>query len=230
VVTSVPDPTFLDQLERHAFEARELCSRQFPETESDPVRDDRKLAVLRVTKDREEYDSYGGPAGSSGYWSAPAGEIVVYDDKHREVTWEALAGCVASSFLDEFFGDEPRAGWIEIGLSEYCRSKVREHTLEGEDCSRWPALGEFLGRPWKRWYLQSGEEGNLFLVAWTWMRFLCDPELRGPDFDPRWALIPERYAVGWVAHKDEAKARAFAFEGLDMAALERAWRASLTTK
>jgi hypothetical protein len=62
------------------------------------------------------------------------------------------------------------------------------------------------------------------------MRFLLDEELRVPEFDPRWAKIPERYAVGWVAHRDEAKARAFAFEGLDMAALERAWRASLSAK
>ncbi len=230
VLTDVYDPGFLEQLERHVFEAREACVRLFPEAEADPVRDDRRLVVLRVTKSEEEYHSYGGPGGSTGYWSTPGGEIVVHDDPDRSVTWDALAGCVASAFLDEFFGNAPRAGWIESGLSEYCGGLFRARRLGGEDLSRWPTLGEFLGLPQSAWFQHLGEPPDLRLVAWSWMRFLCDEERRGPDFDPRWAGIPERYAVGWVAHKDEVKARAFAFEGLDLAALERAWRASLVLR
>ncbi len=125
VLTDVRQQEFLDELERQAFETRVTCSRLFPEADGDPVRDDRKLAVLRVTRNRDEYSSYGGPGGSNGYWSPVANEIVIHDDPKREETWEALAGCIGYAFLDEHFGRSERAGWFEIGLAEYLSGSFR---------------------------------------------------------------------------------------------------------
>jgi hypothetical protein len=245
VITDVLDPTFLDQLERQAFEARVTCSRLFPEADGDPVRDDRKLAVLRVTKNRDEYSPYGGPGGSNGYWSPASNEIVIHDDPKREETWDALVGCVGYAFLDEQFGRSERAGWFEIGLAEFLSGAFRMRAADGlrfpglegrierlrtADTGHWPALGEFLAVPRRDYYLREEGGPDRRLVAWTFMRFLCDERLHGPDFDPRWAKVHERYAVGSVTLEDEAKARDFAFEGLDLAVLERAWRASLTAK
>ncbi len=107
------------------------------------------------------------------------------------------------------------------------RSRVREAWLQRASAPETPTLATLLSGA------QAPDPPALRTTVdprvwcWTWMRFLCDEERRTPDFDPRWALIPERYAVGWLTRGDEEKARAFALEGLDRAALERAWLASL---
>jgi hypothetical protein len=242
VVTDVGDAQFLDELERQTFETRELWSRQFPEIESDPVRDDRRLVVLRAIRDEQEYYSYGGPASSNAYWSSTAGEIVVHDSPDRSDTLEALAGCTTFAFLDEYFGNCDRRGWFEIGLAEYacasCRlrhptgtptpgQKPRLDKLREADPALWPALDAFLLEPRSAAHRHVSGQADFRLVAWSLARFLLDEELHGPDFDARWAKIPERYAVGWVTLKDDEKARSIAFEGLDRVALERAWHASL---
>lgn len=230
VLSDVADERFFDELERQAFTARETCVRLFPEAGSDPVRDDRRLPVLRACADADEYWSYGGPAGSNAYWSSTSGELVVHATRDRSETWFALAGCIAGEFLDEFFGEAPRADWFELGLSQHCACAVRASGLPAGDLARWPTLEELLSAPQGDWLRHLSAAPDRRFVAWTWMRFLCDETLRGQDFDPRWALIPERYAIGWFALKDEARARAFAFEGLDRAALERAWRASVPVR
>jgi len=227
VLSDITDEGFFDELERRAFEAREACVRLFPEAASDPLRDDRRLPVLRALRDAGEYQSYGGPGGSSAYWSPGSGELVVHDASDRSDTWFALAGCIASEFLDEFFGDAPRADWFELGLSQYCACATRESGFTAGDPEHWPTLDELLSEPHGNWIRHMDVVPDRRRVAGALMRFLCDETLRKPEFDPRWARIPERYAVGWFELKDEAKARAFAFEGIDGVALERAWRASL---
>jgi hypothetical protein len=233
VVTDVRDPELLEQLERHAFEARECCSRLFPEAECDPVRDDRKLPVLRVLRDQQEYQSYGGYAGSTGYWSTVSNEMVVYDDRDRSLTRDALRGLAVREFLDEYFGNPPRASWFEEGLAEYAAGlgsgfhPAREERLRRAEFDPRMTFDELLGSASRDLPPASGICPDPRLASWTFMRFLCDEAFHGPGFDARWARIPERYAVGWLDFRDEPKAREFALEGLDRVALERAWRASL---
>jgi hypothetical protein len=232
VVEDTHDPELLEQLERHAFEARECCSRLFPEAEGDPVRGDRRLPVLRVLRDRQEYESYGGPSRSTGYWSTVSNEIVVFDDCDRSLTWDALRGCAVREFLDEYFGNPPRADWFEEGLAEYAAGlgsgfrPTREERLRLANFDPRMTFDELLGSG-ARATPSSGVYPDPRLASWTFMRFLCDEGFHAPEFDLRWARIPERYAVGWLNFRDEPQAREFALEGLDRAALERAWRASL---
>lgn len=240
VLTDVRDGAFLEQVERRVFEARALCSRLFPESEADPVRDDRRLAVLRVFKNADEYASFGGPVGSSGHWNRASGEIVIHDQDDRARTWDSLGGCVAYAFLDELFGRRERAAWVEIGLAEFVAESLRSEPGSGPhaagneprlarlgkaDPARWPALDTLPTLPRRAWFDERGVE--LRSAAWSLMRFLCDEEGRGADFDPRWARIPQRCAVASMRFADEEHARFFAFEGVDRAVLEAAWMSGL---
>jgi hypothetical protein len=243
VLTDVPDAKFLDELERRTFETREYLVRLFPQAESDPVRDDRRLTVLRVAKSAAEFHSYGGPGGSYGYWNAEARELVIYDDRDREITWDALAGCLTYAFLAEYFPGSERVGWFGIGLAEHVSTlwhvgegpllrhpglETRMRVLrESKPDDPWPGIEEVLRTPRVDWYGSIPGWPQTRLVAWTLMRVLCDETLRTPEFDARWAKVPERYASGWIRYREEVMAREFAFEGVDRAALEKAWRASL---
>lgn len=74
IVFSTTDKALIRVLKRELEAIRRAYEEIFPPDQ--PVDE---VSVLRVCKDQAEYFAYGGPAGSGGYWSPVAEELVFYD-------------------------------------------------------------------------------------------------------------------------------------------------------
>lgn len=236
--TCVRDDAFVVRLREHTEAARELATQFFPHPDGDPVTDDRALDVVRCAKDEEQYHSYGGPAGSGGYFSPLAHEVVVHRDASTNdaSTWRELQGLVFYSYAHELHGDAQLPAWFATGHAEFLRGfeparreagHEREFPVAAPNAvvlATWrrldaehalPTLEELLA--WTKIDWERGRERST--AAWALVWHLRALE-RGEPEHPH-ARILARWYAEWLRDGDAARATAAAFACVDRAQLER---------
>ena len=88
-----------------------------------PLEPIRIVSVVRVCLDRREYYAYGGPGGTTGFWSQAEEELALYDasrsKKPDKETLAALHAIAFQQYIGHALGAVTPAAWFEIGYSEY---------------------------------------------------------------------------------------------------------------
>lgn len=81
-----------------------------------------RTSVVRVCQSDDEYRSYGGGAGTAGYWSPMQQELVVYDAKAtggRGDTWSTLNHEAFHQYIFYFFGNLTPHYWYNEGTGDF---------------------------------------------------------------------------------------------------------------
>lgn len=201
--------------------------------------------VVRICATREQYRAYGGPAGTGGYWSDEAGELVLYDDREvlgRDATWAALNHEAYHQYLHGRFGPLDPHTWYEEGHGDWFGGFDYEHgrfveTPNAERLrdarallrsGREVPLRELVRWPKSRYYGQ-GPNGTgpaeHYAEGWSLVHFLRTGSGRAPGWDAAWDGILDTYLEVLVTERDARRAVEAAFAEVDWEAFERAWRA-----
>ncbi|MCY3000968.1 MAG: hypothetical protein NTV21_04115 [Planctomycetota bacterium] len=237
------------KLARELAERAALVLRQV-ERDLDPPKPDTKWERTRSTlylySSEPNYRTAGGNGVDSAFWRTSDASLHLYvsDATHgQRVVERALQSVVVAEYIDLRGGPGGHAPWFLNGLQMHYSSYtlkakklvparrddfvqlVREMTKPGFDCYV----------PLERLFrFESGEyNGNNDLhvdggEVWAEGGSLHDFLRLGTKtdgFQPRWADIPRLYWTEWKSSHDPAIATKLALEGVDLAALERAWLA-----
>ena len=223
IVYSTKDKALIRVLKRELEAIRRAYEEIFPPTE--PVRN---VSVLRVCKDKAEYQAYGGPAGSGGYWSPVAEELVFFDyeDEGRKrgsgkansrivLYHEALhqyvhyaAGDLAPhSWFNEGTGDffsgarfDSSGSVSKIGINPWRIEAIQYFVENGRTLS----LGDLFEASKREFYAKADV---CYAQAWSLVYFLrTSREVRK---HPKWSRIHPRY---YEALKEEWAARRLVLE------------------
>lgn len=217
--------------------AVELVRTQFLDAKFPLPRPEPRPLVVRICKDADQYAAYGGPGGSSGYVDATAPEIVFYEDEsQRMATVETAQSLVTGAHLAQAAGRMRGFAWFRIGVSEWAgslrpvsggglapdsreirrRAAAERHVLTELSLTHVLAAGD-----------EDPPEGarvrrvlcrEFQVVAADAIDFL----LTSPDPAVAEALRAYYAAICGGASNDDAVATAF--RGIDLAALDAAWR------
>lgn len=205
-----------------------------------------RCSIVRVCKDAEQYYSYGGPGGSAGYWSPMAKELVLYDDRKvggKGDTWAVLNHEGFHQFIFYFYGNISPHSWYNEGTGDFYSGyqyKAKRFTLEK---FQWrvgtikTAVAEGTFVPLKEFVRWSQAEyygqnklgvgaGQNYAQGWSFIYFLrTGKKANAKGWDPKWDGILEAYLKELAMTNSTDKAVEKAFEGIDMDALEEAWKA-----
>ncbi|MDZ4771777.1 MAG: hypothetical protein SGI72_01445 [Planctomycetota bacterium] len=210
--------------------------------------DSKELAtcsIVRVFTDEGAYHSYGGPPSSAGYWSPVAKELVIYDDQAgggRNDTWLVLNHEAFHQYIFYFYGSISPHSWYNEGTGDYYsgyfwkngkfilkENSWRKTTIAGnvrED--NYCPLDVFVRWDQRQYYgtndLQLGG-GENYAQGWSLIYFLrTGKKNNAKGWDPAWDAILETYlrVLAMSGKLDQAVDEAF--KGIDMRALENAWK------
>jgi len=204
-----------------------------------------KASVIRVCNNRAQYHSYGGPGGSAGYWSARDEELVIYDDQAgggRDDTWAVLNHEGFHQYIYYFYGKLAPHSWYNEGTGdfysgyEYRHKRFRlkpfdwrEQTIKNmlredkyvplEEITRWT----------KRQYYSSSDYGTSpgehYAQGWSFIYFMRTGPEDCRDWNESWDTILDTYLLTLAETGDLDEAVDVAFEGVDWAEMEAAWKA-----
>lgn len=207
-----------------------------------------KCSVVRVCKDREEYMSYGGPGGSAGYWSPNAQELVLYDDRKvggKGSTWAVLNHEGFHQYIFYFFGSLSPHSWYNEGTGDFYSGyqyKNKQFKLEkfqwrtgiiktALQQDTYVPLKEFLRYTQQQYYDETpvGEVQKVsicYAQGWSFIYFLrTGKKANAKGWDPKWDNILDAYLTELAMTGQVDKAVDKAFDGIDLDALEAAWKA-----
>jgi hypothetical protein len=243
IVTSVGDSAFVSELKERCESIRAAIRKDFPHPDLDPVPVSTAPNVIRVCKDREEFNGYGGAVDSAGYWSPDHGEIVLYDDKAvggRADTWAALNGTIWLEYIATLHGEPVLPPWFLFGHSDYYSGfvlKDGEYQVRPFDWRQRKAqaliranralplrdlirLGpdEFKGLETRQ--LDSGE---ICALSWSFIWFLRRGANEPTNWNATWDGILDSWWSTWLESRDNEASIERAFAGVDWEALGRAW-------
>jgi hypothetical protein len=238
-VSKAEHEAFVAELQVRVESLRRAVRGVFPREDGDPNPIESAPCVVRVCRDRSAYHSYGGPAGSTGYWNPEAVELAIFDSASappaagqrdvRHTTWRALNSMLYFAYLAEF-GTPVPPPWFHEGHAQYFAGfefVAGEHVAAPEDYMR------------KR----SAKKPPTLQAAQLVERFSkCDPKAleeyeRGDHAPLGWALVwslrqapstegmaragaLERWWSAWLRTRDGAAANEAAFGGVDWRELD----------
>ncbi len=207
-------------LARKIGEQLESLRAQVYETVFPPDKPIKAISVVRCCKDHEQYAQYGGPAGSAGYWSSGAMELVFYEDRNRkddslrvlyhegfhQFIHYSVGEMDPHSWFNEgdgdyFFGFNYEGGkWVR-GINTWRRDLAKKAKRE----HKFPELWEWLH--WSQGYYygmnKSGVSiGDNYALGWDFVYFLRTTKKK------EYEGILERYFVtlkGFVTRAREAR-------------------------
>lgn len=109
------DPERIGELVRSLAAVLKVLGEEFP---MDGVEE--TLFVVRLCKDRTQYEMYGGPGGSSGYWSPGDGEMVSYvDGLEPRRSCQRIPGLLVFAYFYRALDSVCPQDWFTNGLSTY---------------------------------------------------------------------------------------------------------------
>jgi hypothetical protein len=201
---------------------RDVYANLFP-----PAGEMKAISVVRVCKDREEYNRYGGPGGSAGYWSRGDEELVFYQDKsNKKDSLRVLYHEAFHQYIHYAVGDVAPHSWFNEGHGDYFAG----HNYRGgkfvPDVFRWrtgiiaTAIGQKSYVPLRQFLKYSQQQyyaraGLCYAQGWSFVYFLREVERRKDRrYKQYWGLL-DRYFAAIKANVKTVKERAF--EGLDEA-------------
>lgn len=244
ILTCVEDADFIEELKKRAESIRRAIRRDFPHPDLDPVPIHTAPNVIRVLKDRNQFMAYGAPAGSSGYWTAVDGEIVLYDDKAgggRRNTWATLNGMVFLEYLSSISGDAAAAPWFLYGHSDYYSGFAfvdgEHHPAPFEwrrplvkanlKTAQIAPLDEFVRLTQSQYHGASPrwiDGRSCSAQGWSFIWFLREGH-NSKLWSPAWEKILGAWWSAWRETSDVNAANERAFAGVDWTELQTAWEA-----
>ncbi|MFO0985304.1 MAG: hypothetical protein U1E76_26835 [Planctomycetota bacterium] len=79
------------------------------------------VSIVRVCKNLTDYQAYGGPPGTGGYWLAPAQELVFFDnkDRDRDTGYAVLMHEGFHQYIYYYYGELAPHSWYNEGHGDY---------------------------------------------------------------------------------------------------------------
>lgn len=203
-----------------------------------------KCSVVRVCKNSEQYHSYGGPAGSAGYWAWVQEELVIYDARSeggKGDTWATLNHEAFHQFIFYFYGNISPQSWYNEGTGDFYSGyqyKNRQFKLEkfqwrvglvksNLQADKFVPLKEFVRYTQQQYYSTSSYGttiGDHYAQGWSFIYFLrTGKKNNAKGWDPKWDGILDQYLKTLAMTGKTEIAVDEAFAGVDMDALEAAW-------
>jgi len=247
VLTQVHDRRFLDELSSRIALLQAVIERDFPlgvdEGEAPPP-----PVVVRLYGSQETYVAAGGPEASSNFVDADGKRFLIFDQRAggRRDFWRTFAGLQFKAHWVRAVGMPWPHGWMLHGHEDYYGGYelhsgrlVRKPNPWRQGTARQLArqgttipFNEFLrwrGREYYGGDIQWGV-GETYAQGWSFVWFLRTlPGSRNkPEgWQASWELILDRYLAGMRTTHDKSVAVDAALSGVDLPALEAAWRESL---
>lgn len=223
-----------------------------PDAPEEPLTEESLLAsfeasracVVRLCSEETMYKSYGGPAGSAGYWSPFHEELVVYDDQKeggRSNTWKTLNHEAFHQYIFYFYGSMTPHYWYNEGsgdfYSGYQYQKNKKFVLKPFDW-RVPLVKDMLRDetyvPLKKFvrytraeYYDPKTVGDNYAQGWAFVYFLRTAPGKFPGWKPAWNTILPTYLETLATTGELDQAVDTAFAGVDFDELTTAWKAYL---
>ncbi len=206
-----------------------------------------RCSVVRILTNRESYQSYGGPGGSAGYWSASARELVIYDDQAdggRKDTWIVLNHEAFHQYIFYLYGNISPHSWYNEGTGDFYSGleyKNKRFTLkanlwrrdtikEAVQNDKEVPLKDFVRMTQAEYYdaKNAGKQaGQNYAQGWSFIYFLRNGKKLFPrGWDPAWDNILDTYFRVLATSGDLEQAVNEAFQNVDFDKLQAAWEAS----
>jgi len=108
------DKTFIKQMADQVEALRDVYEEMYP-----PDRPIEAVSVVRVFKDRDRYQAYGGPPGAGGHWDSRQRELVFFDMSPRSETLCVLNHEAFHQYIYYFYGELAPHSWYNEGHGDY---------------------------------------------------------------------------------------------------------------
>jgi len=204
-----------------------------------------RTSVARICGSREQYQAYGGPPGTGGYWSSGTEELVFFDDKEvlgRDSTWNTLNHEAFHQYIYYFFGKLAPHSWYNEGHGDFFGAYEYEHkrfklTRSPErirDVQEMVRAEKHVPlRDLVRWsqsqYYGNNSLGTVgwqnYAQGWSLIYFLRTGKKQARGWNPAWDSILDTYLATLVETDDLDLALERAFAGVDWRELEDCWKA-----
>lgn len=171
------------------------------------------VSTVRVCKNREEYMTYGGMAGSAGYWNWMSEELVLYDAE-KEVkgggktdadTFIVLYHEAFHQYIHYSTGELPPHSWFNEGHGDFFSgARVRDGKVRGIGPNPWRAeyiqamVAAGKSVPWveivdfeQADYYRGDRVGLCYAQGWAMIYFLRTSPVVAKR--PEWAAILPKY-------------------------------------
>jgi len=197
-----------------------------------------RCSIVRICKDRDQYQSYGGPGGSAGYWSSNARELVLYDDKAdggRNDTWIVLNHEAFHQYIFYFYGNIAPHSWYNEGTGDFYsgyiykngRFTLKENPWRKETIKAAIRDEEFVPLKDIFRYKQSDYYANpsiCYAQGWSMIYFLrTGKKNNAKGWDPKWDTLLDDYLRVLAATGKPEQAIEQCLTGIDVDALQAAW-------
>jgi len=202
-----------------------------------------RTSVVRVCATPDEYNSYGGPGGSAGYWSSYHKELVIYWDPSGggRDTWLVLNHEAFHQFIYYFYGQLSPHSWYNEGTGDFYsgyKYKNKKFTLKEAEWRRATAMemiktGEYVPLEEMVRYTQSEYYGNndyglgggkLYAEGWSFIYFLRTGQKKAKGWNDDWDSILDTYLEVLAETEDLDQAVDVAFDGVDWKEMETVWK------
>ena len=202
-----------------------------------------RCSIVRVCRSRDDYMSYGAPAGSGGYFDFNSRELVIYDDKAnrgRNFTWLVLNHEAFHQYIFYFYGNIAPHSWYNEGTGDYYSGYVykngrftleknlerRDEIKEAIQNSRQARLADLMRWDQKTYYGNGDHSVGLqnYAQGWSLVYFLrTGKKNNAKHWDPKWDTLLEDYLRVLAATGKPEQAIEQCLTGVDVEALEAAW-------
>lgn len=219
-------------LKRRLEAMRSLYERDFPPRE--PIK---AISIVRVCKDNQSYYQYGGRPGTGGYWYSAAKELVLFHRGDKNFARSVLNHEAFHQYIYYACGEINPHIWYNEGHADYYggadvignRAVIKPNRMRVDTIKTAMRTGQYVPLPTFLNYTQGQyyrKAGLCYAQGWSLAYFLN----RGIERAHPWSqIVPTYYRVLLETGKSK-KAHEAAFKGVDLAALDEAWKAYITRK
>jgi hypothetical protein len=219
-------------LKRDLEAMREVYKHDFP-----PVKPIEAISIVRVCKDHQSYRHYGGPPGSGGYWYSAAQELVLFHQGNKDFARSVLFHEAFHQYIHYACGEIHLHIWFNEGHADYYggseifgkRAVIRMNRMRVDTIraamrnSKYVPLPQFLKFTQRQYYRRAS---LCYAQGWSFVYFLN----KGVDPEHPWSRILPTYFKTLIAEGDQNKALDTAFQGVDLTALDEAWKKFIIDK
>lgn len=219
---------FAKDIVKHLEGIRAVYEKLFP-----PKKQITAVSIVRVCQDREEYQQYGGPGGSAGYFSSADEELVIYDASKEGGKKDSMSTLFHEAFhqyIHYAVGEFDPHSWFNEGYGDYFAGANPEKNYEIDvfgwrtgtvknavASGKYHKLKDLVKMSQQEYY---SDPDTCYAQGWALVYFLNSKTAKKNE---SWAGILQRYFDSMVADGSPEKALEAAFRGVDIDALNTAY-------
>jgi len=229
IVTNTPKKkkqSRIIDLQRRLEAMRKVYEHDFP-----PGKPIEAISIVRVCKDQQSYSQYGGPGGTGGYWNYVAKELVLFHRGEKSFARSVLNHEAFHQYIHYAVGGADLHIWFNEGHADYyggaeilgSRVSIKPNKMRVDTIRSHVRAGTHV--PLKKLLRMSQMEyysnaSLCYAEGWSLVYFFY----KGLAPDHPWRnILPTYYRTLLDTGKQE-EARKAAFKGVDLEALEGAWK------